>query len=593
MGGRRRNNAPAGTQILGNTIAMASAMAEWQRACVYTCLTGRYENLNEQPMAAQSAIPFLCLTDEATLQSSTWRVVKVDPVFAMDPVRSQRVLKLLPHRFLPDFDVSIYIDNSVVLTRKPEDILDRYLASSDFALPTHSFRSRLIEEFLEIAKFGLDDPLRISEQLNHYMSSDPAALDERPYWSGIQFRRHRAHNVQHALETWAAHVQRYSRRDQLSANVAFRQSGLTPQRIEINNFGSWFHIWPSISGRDVGRRGLPPERRVTFTAESLRELKVEIAPQQGTAVLNKKFDGRKWSLRWRLASPLRLIRRRWPKLANSALALARRAARHGGTDGSFASSASSVKCANGRTIYVDTDDKRGHALVRSGGNFCPNSLAMWRLLLSEGGWTHVIDVGANYGEMLVGVEVPHTAAVMALEPNPFIVPHLRRSLQEAGLKVELIAKAASARSGTAALSIDRDWSGLSSVAGVQPESVGHAIETAEVPTITLASLLKERTDARPVRLLAKIDVEGHEVAVLQGLEDTLAELEEFAALVEIFHMSVPDLEWMLARFGVELFNTETALLVKIDATTATEVQNLLADKKFYSQDAVLRRLRRA
>ena len=218
---------------------------------------------------------------------------------------------------------------------------------------------------------------------------------------------------------------------------------------------------------------------------------------------------------------------------------------------------------------------------------------MWRLLLAEREWTHVIDVGANYGEMLVGAELPRTATVMALEPNPFIVPHLRRTLKEAGLKVELIAKAASARSGTAALSIDRDWSGLSSVAGVHPESAGHAIETTEVSTITLASLIKERADARPVRLLAKIDVEGHEVAVLQGLEEMLAELEEFAALVEILHMSVPDLEWLLARFGIELFNTETAVLTKIDAATATEVQNLLADKKFYPQDAVLRRLRRA
>ena len=84
-------------------------MTEWQRACVYTCLIGRYEVLNEQPVAAQSKIPFLCLTDDAALQSSTWRTIKMDPVFTMDPVRSQRTLKLLPHRFLPDFDISLYM----------------------------------------------------------------------------------------------------------------------------------------------------------------------------------------------------------------------------------------------------------------------------------------------------------------------------------------------------------------------------------------------------------------------------------------------------------------------------------------------------
>ena len=47
-------------------------------------------------------------------------------------------------------------------------------------------------------------------------------------------------------------------------------------------------------------------------------------------------------------------------------------------------------------------------------------------------------------------------------------------------------------------------------------------------------MIKERTaDVRSVRLLVKVDVEIHEVAVLQGLEDMLAEFEEFAALVEI------------------------------------------------------------
>ena len=191
-------------------------MTEWQRACAYTCLIGRYEVLNEQPVAAQSKIPFLCLTDDAALQSSTWRTIKTGTVFTMDPVRSQRTLKLLPHRFLPDFDISLYIDNSVVLTQPPEEVLDRYLTSFELALPAHSDRNSLIDEFLEVANIGLDDPVCISEQLDHYTSSDPGALDERPYWTAILARRHRAHNVQRALEIWAAHVLRYSRRDQLS-----------------------------------------------------------------------------------------------------------------------------------------------------------------------------------------------------------------------------------------------------------------------------------------------------------------------------------------------------------------------------------------
>ena len=77
----------------------------------------------------------------------------------------------------------------------------------------------------------------------------------------------------------------------------------------------------------------------------------------------------------------------------------------------------------------------------------------------------MIDVGANDGEMLVGVELPRAATVIALEPNPFVIPYFTRTLQQLGVGVELMSKAASARSGTAALAIDRNWSGFSSIAG--------------------------------------------------------------------------------------------------------------------------------
>jgi len=186
--------------------------------------------------------------------------------------------------------------------------------------------------------------------------------------------------------------------------------------------------------------------------------------------------------------------------------------------------ASMARCANGRTIYVNPQDGRGRSLVLRGGDVNPASLVMWQSLLAERPWTNVIDVGANYGEMLVGVELPRAATVIALEPNPFVTPYLARTLQESGVGVELISKAAAARSGTATLAIDRTWSGLSGIAGVHAESAGHAIEFVEVPTITLATLIKERNaDARTVRLLVKIDVEMHEVAVLQGFEDMLAD----------------------------------------------------------------------
>jgi FkbM family methyltransferase len=258
-----------------------------------------------------------------------------------------------------------------------------------------------------------------------------------------------------------------------------------------------------------------------------------------------------------------------------------------GTDASAAPTF--ALCPNGRRIYVDPCDLRGQRLVASGGDFNPLARTIWRTLLQERSWTHIIDVGANYGEMLIGVTLPQAASVIALEPNPFVLPYLRRSLDEAGVAVELIAKAASSQSGNAILNADHDWSGMSSIAGIQPESAGHSVEAVEVSTLTLASILKECGRPESIRLLVKIDVESHEVSVLQGLLEMVDQLAEFAVMAEIFNLGVPDLEWLVCHFDIELFDKQTSRLVRPAAIAGADLLNLRDADQFYWMDAVLRR----
>ena len=148
--------------------------------CVFTALLGGYEQLNEQPMAARSNIPFICLTDDPELRSDTWQIRLVSPAFAMDPTRSQRDLKLRPHVHLPEFDASLYIDNAVLLVQPPEDVFSRYSPSEGFWLARHSFRGSVREEFAEVARLGLDDKGRVVEQLNHYSRRLPGGSRRTP-----------------------------------------------------------------------------------------------------------------------------------------------------------------------------------------------------------------------------------------------------------------------------------------------------------------------------------------------------------------------------------------------------------------------------
>jgi hypothetical protein len=218
--------------------------------CVYTTLVGHYEALNEQPAARNSRVRFICLSDDRSLSSDTWEIRHVDPVFPLDPIRSQRDLKIRPHLWVPDFAYSLYIDNSIILKEPPEALFALFDPAAGCMIPRHSFRETLLDEFLEVIRLGHDDVNRIMEQLNHYLLNEPFLLDEKPWWNAILVRAHGHRAVRNMSETWASHVMRYSRRDQLSINYALNKAGVSPRELNIDNYDSPFHTGPVHHGRD-------------------------------------------------------------------------------------------------------------------------------------------------------------------------------------------------------------------------------------------------------------------------------------------------------------------------------------------------------
>jgi len=599
------------------------------KRCVYTTMIGGYEKLNEQPIAATSTIPFICLTDDPTLRSTSWEIRLVSPSFGMDSVRSQRDIKIRPHLYLPDYDISLYIDNTVLLTQPPETLFERYPSSSGFSLPKHSFRDTIFDEFLQVAALGLDKPTRILEQLDHYTADHRGWLLEKPYWTAILFRDQRNPEVRAMLETWAAHVLRYSQRDQLSVNIAFNRSGLQPEAIKIDNHSSWFHTWPNA----LGRKRTPMMQTVVTPAgpgnDCVMTIKREILKQlqqasRGAPASSAARDSAQQScetlamaLSMRTAVIVHKGARKHPKLARAtwrSLTLAKRAVTsrphrwllsawshpaQRRRERAFAAATGlavrSVAIPNrSRTIYVNPSDRRGLELIARDGNLNPSTLTIWKRLLRDCDWTHIIDIGANYGEMLLNVDVPPHSKVIAVEPNTQLLPYLERSLRESGIDARVVRSAVAEREGTARLLIDKRWSGNTRL---QPDT--QPFETANsgsphstsgtltVATTTLAALLEER-DSRAIRALVKIDVEGRELNVLKGGLDKIGTLERFAAVIEILHLGTDDLRWILDRFTTSLLDLGNETFVDVVPATVEQLHAMIRTGRFHPQDAVIR-----
>ena len=216
--------------------------------------------------------------------------------------------RFLPHEHLPDFDCSIYIDNSVILKVPPEALIEQYLPASAFCLAEHSFRHSVLGEFLEVEEVGYDDPARLFEQLNHYALELPDILDERPFWTAVLLRDHRNPNVRRMLDIWLAHVQRYSRRDQLSVNFAFERAGLKPKVLHIDNHKSWFHSWPKgTSTRSANFKRLA-SAFLSHPAARTKELEAALADERRhREAMEAKNQALLSSTSWRMTAPLRNV----------------------------------------------------------------------------------------------------------------------------------------------------------------------------------------------------------------------------------------------------------------------------------------------
>lgn len=283
---------------------------------VYTALFGQHEALLEQEVAADSALRFLCFTDNPALASTSWEMIYVEPLFMADPRRSQRDIKIRGHKLLAEFDQWLYLDNTVRLKVSPEEILDQWLVDADWAAIQHDAHESTWEEFEANLATNKDTSDRLNEQLQDYSAHHSASLDEHPLWNGL-FARRNTPDVRAFAELWFYHVCRYSARDQLSIMVSLSQRPIRVHRLHERVRNSPWHDWPH-------RQNETPQSKALRHAKTsgLKPLADELHDARATIVTleqktNALLDGRLFGLAglWRRLHDLRRAKRRAKKQA--------------------------------------------------------------------------------------------------------------------------------------------------------------------------------------------------------------------------------------------------------------------------------------
>lgn len=201
-----------------------------KKICVYTSLYGDRDVL-PPILTSTDNIEYICFSDREH-NSSDWKVIIVPREYDDDNLNAKR-FKILPHKYLRDYDASVFIDANTYCYGVIEELIYTYLFQHNFVMFAHPARDDIYKEVATIIGHRRHRPLEIIKQLETYHGLG------LPHKTGMVegsfiWRTHDNHMVNSFMEEWWSHILKYSKRDQISLGYLMWKNNFRPKILPIN-----------------------------------------------------------------------------------------------------------------------------------------------------------------------------------------------------------------------------------------------------------------------------------------------------------------------------------------------------------------------
>ncbi|MDF2814888.1 MAG: hypothetical protein K0Q81_1088 [Paenibacillus sp.] len=247
-----------------------------------------------------------------------------------------------------------------------------------------------------------------------------------------------------------------------------------------------------------------------------------------------------------------------------------------------------------RDLFTDRLDARGQSLIHYKGVTQPKLTEFWLQAVKLWRPTLVIDVGVNYGEVMMAAEYDKHAVIIGVEANTAFKPYHELSIAEHPNRHQMqlfYAIASDREQEEQEFYINKEWSG-NSTAG---EHGGHNEKDYKRTTINSITIdsVTNKMPASKERCLFKIDVEGFEGHVMKGMERLFKTSKECVGHIEFSSSMLkncgtdPDqlLSELDRKFDVYVHLSRGQLL-KFKSLQVAEL-NRYFNKKMFRHDLVL------
>ncbi len=200
---------------------------------VYSCIIANYDSILE-PLYAEPGIDYILFTDMDIPVGSKWKKIDVTnwPEYSeLTPTQLNRKIKMLPFRYLPDYDYSIYVDGNIEIVAPVSPLIEE-MGNHGFGVHYHRIRDCIYDEVGYVIYFKRADPELSHEQIEAYKNEGfphHYGLYENP----VLIRKHGDEEVCCLMGAWWEEYLRYPTRDQFSLPYIIWKTGYDRSKIHI------------------------------------------------------------------------------------------------------------------------------------------------------------------------------------------------------------------------------------------------------------------------------------------------------------------------------------------------------------------------
>lgn len=204
-----------------------------EKVIIYTINIGGYESIKE-PLVTDPTVEYFLFTDNEALTSENWTIIYIKDKLD-DPRRTSRLPKILAHKYLPDHDISVYIDSSIeIKVQNVRKMIKECMDGRDIALYQHYKRDCVYDEinFVMNSKDRVISNQDLCKKAIKKYESINYPKNNGLFENAFIFRRNTS-EIKKLNELWLTEYQAGTERDQFVFMYALTQLGIKPNVIKI------------------------------------------------------------------------------------------------------------------------------------------------------------------------------------------------------------------------------------------------------------------------------------------------------------------------------------------------------------------------